>query len=142
MKNANVSTLRSGTGYCWLYCGAHLGTLTQCLIHPSAPDLLTKDSPRNEINFDFQPPFSLHISNSSWPPYHTANLVKQKNGQLRSILNTQLKILKEIREQTKLMTTLCRIYDKAGKILVRTSAKVGCKRKRIVNTIQFACFET
>ena len=25
--------------------------------------LLTKDSPRNEISYDFQPPFSLHISN-------------------------------------------------------------------------------
>ena len=29
-------------------------------VHPTAPVLLTKDS-RNEISYDFQPPFSLHI---------------------------------------------------------------------------------
>ena len=31
------------------YLGAHFGTLTQCLVHPSAPLLLTKDSPRNQL---------------------------------------------------------------------------------------------
>ena len=30
----------------------HLGTLTQCLVHSSAPVLLTKDSPRNLISDD------------------------------------------------------------------------------------------
>ena len=39
-------------------------TLTQHSVHPTAPLLLTKDSPRNEISYDLQPPFSLHISNS------------------------------------------------------------------------------
>ena len=48
--------------------GAHFGTLTQCSVHPSAPVLLTKDSPRNFISFDSQPPFSLHISNSRTKP--------------------------------------------------------------------------
>ena len=43
---------------------AHFGTLTQRSIHPTVPVLLTKDSPRNEIRYDSQPPFSLHISNS------------------------------------------------------------------------------
>ena len=33
-------------------------------VHPSVPVLLTKDSPTNEISYDFQSPFSLHISNS------------------------------------------------------------------------------
>ena len=41
---------------------AHFGT--QRSVHPTAPVLLTKDSIRNEIRNDFQPPFSLHISNS------------------------------------------------------------------------------
>ena len=45
------------------YLGAHFGSVTQRLVHPSVPVLLTKDSPRNEISHDFQPPFSLHISN-------------------------------------------------------------------------------
>ena len=34
-------------------------TLTQHLVHPSVPVLLTKDLPRNEISYDFQPPISL-----------------------------------------------------------------------------------
>ena len=38
------------------YLEAHFGTLTQCLIHPTAPVLLTKDS-RNEFSYDFQPPY-------------------------------------------------------------------------------------
>ena len=41
-----------------------LALLTQRSVHPSAPVLFTKDLPRNEINYDFQPPFSLHILNS------------------------------------------------------------------------------
>ena len=44
------------------------GTFTQLLIHPSGPVLLTKDLPRNEISYDFQPPFNLHISNSRTKP--------------------------------------------------------------------------
>ena len=47
---------------------AHFGTLTQCLVYPTAPVLLTKDSIRNEISYDFQPPFSLHILNSRTKP--------------------------------------------------------------------------
>ena len=46
------------------YLDTHFGTLTQRLVHPTAPVLLTKDSPRNEIHYAFQPPFSLHIPNS------------------------------------------------------------------------------
>ena len=46
------------------YLGAHFGNLTQRSVHPSAPVLLTKDSPRSFITYDSQPPFSLHISNS------------------------------------------------------------------------------
>ena len=30
------------------YLGAHFGTLSQGLVHPTAPVLLTKDSPRNK----------------------------------------------------------------------------------------------
>ena len=41
---------------CTLYLDAHFGTLTQCSVHPKAPVLLTKDS-RNEISYDFQPPY-------------------------------------------------------------------------------------
>jgi hypothetical protein len=41
--------------------------LSQCTIWP-APVLLIKDSIRNEIIYDFQPPFSLH-SASIQPPY-------------------------------------------------------------------------
>jgi hypothetical protein len=37
-----------------------IGTLNQHLAYPSAPVLLTKDLPRNEISYDFQPPFRLH----------------------------------------------------------------------------------
>ena len=37
--------------------------LTQHSVHPTAPVLLSKDS-RNEIIFDFQSPFCLHILNS------------------------------------------------------------------------------
>ena len=44
------------------YFGAHLVTLTQRSVHPSAPILLTKDSPRNFISYESQPPFSLYIS--------------------------------------------------------------------------------
>ena len=29
---------------------------TQCSVHPTAPVLLTKDSIRNEISYEFQPP--------------------------------------------------------------------------------------
>ena len=36
------------------YLGVHFGTLTQRLVHPSAPVVLTKDLPRNEISYDFQ----------------------------------------------------------------------------------------
>ena len=50
------------------YLGAHFGTLTQFLVYPIVPVLLTKDSPRNEISYDSQPPFSLHISNSRTKP--------------------------------------------------------------------------
>ena len=50
------------------YLGAHFGTLTQCLVHPSAPVLPTKDSPINFINYDSQPPFSLHILDSRTKP--------------------------------------------------------------------------
>ena len=50
------------------YLGAHFGTLTQFLAHPSAPVLLTKDSPRNFISYDSQPLFSLLISNSRTKP--------------------------------------------------------------------------
>ena len=46
------------------YLGPHFGILTQHSVHATAPVLLTKDSPRNEISYAFQPPFSLHISNS------------------------------------------------------------------------------
>ena len=49
------------------HLGAHFGTLTQRSVHLTAPVLLTKDS-RNEISYDFQPPFSLHISNSRTKP--------------------------------------------------------------------------
>ena len=44
------------------------GTLTQCPFHPTAPILITKASIKNEISYDFQPPFSLHISNSRTKP--------------------------------------------------------------------------
>ena len=46
------------------YLNAHF----ECSVHPSAPVLLIKDLPRNEISYDFQPPFSLHISNSRTKP--------------------------------------------------------------------------
>ena len=46
------------------YLGAHFGTLSQSSVHPKVPVLLTKDSIRNEIIYDFQSPFSLHVSNS------------------------------------------------------------------------------
>ena len=42
----------------------HISPHTQCSVHPKVPVLLTKDSIRNEISYNFQPPFSLHISNS------------------------------------------------------------------------------
>ena len=35
---------------------------------PTAPVLLTKDSPRNEIRYESQYPLSLHISNSKTKP--------------------------------------------------------------------------
>ena len=61
-----------GCGGCWMtktsYLGAHFGTLTQRLVHHSVAVLLTKDLPRNEISYDFQPPFSLHILNSRTKP--------------------------------------------------------------------------
>ena len=38
--------------------GAHFGI--PCLVHPIVPVHLTKDSIRNEINYDFLPPFSPH----------------------------------------------------------------------------------
>ena len=50
------------------YLGVHFGTLTQRLVHPSAPVVLTKDLPRNEISYDFQSQFRLHISNSRTKP--------------------------------------------------------------------------
>ena len=37
--------------------------ITQRSVYPSVPVLLTKDLPWNEISYDFQPPFSLHILN-------------------------------------------------------------------------------
>ena len=46
----------------------NLGTLTQRSVHPSVPVLFTKDLPSNEISYDFQPSFSLHISNSRTKP--------------------------------------------------------------------------
>ena len=46
------------------YLGALFGTLTQHSVHLKASVLLTKDSPRNEIRYDSQSPFSLLISNS------------------------------------------------------------------------------
>ena len=58
-------------GGCWrpkTYLCAHFGALTQRSVHPTAPFLLTKDSPRHEISYDSQPPFSLHISNSITEP--------------------------------------------------------------------------
>ena len=45
-------------------------TLAQRLVHPTAPVLLSKDTPRNEISYNSQPPFSLHISNSRTKPVH------------------------------------------------------------------------
>ena len=39
------------------YLGAHFGTLTQHSAHPTTPVLLTKDSPKNEISYDSQPPY-------------------------------------------------------------------------------------
>ena len=46
----------------------HILMHTLALWHfPTAPVLLTKDT-RNEISYDFQPPFSLHISNSRTKP--------------------------------------------------------------------------
>ena len=51
-----------------LYLGAHFGSLIQCSVHPTVPVLLTKDSPRNEITYIFQPPFSLYTSNSRTKP--------------------------------------------------------------------------
>ena len=50
------------------YLGTHFGTLGQSLAHPTAPALLTKDSPRNQICYDSQHLFSLHISNSRTKP--------------------------------------------------------------------------
>ena len=44
-----------------------LALLTQRSVHPTALVLFTKDS-RNEISYDFQPPFSLHISISRTKP--------------------------------------------------------------------------
>ena len=45
------------------YLDAHFGTLTQRSVYPTAPALLTKAS-RNEIIYNFKPPFSLQFSNS------------------------------------------------------------------------------
>ena len=39
------------------YLGAHFGTLTQQSVYPIVPVLLTKDSPRNEISYDFHLPY-------------------------------------------------------------------------------------
>ena len=36
---------------------AHFCTLTLRLVHPTVPILLTKDSTRNEISYDSQPPY-------------------------------------------------------------------------------------
>ena len=47
------------------WMSAHFGTLGQCSVYPTAPVLLTKDSPRNEISYDSQPPFSLHSASIS-----------------------------------------------------------------------------
>ena len=46
----------------------YFGALTQRSLHASAPVLFTKDLRRNEISYDFQPPFSLRISNSRTKP--------------------------------------------------------------------------
>ena len=39
------------------YLGAHFGTFTQRSVHPPAPVLLTKDSPRNFVSYDSQLPY-------------------------------------------------------------------------------------
>ena len=48
------------------YISTH--ALIQRSVHPTAPVLLTKDLIGNEISYDFQPPSSLHISNSRTKP--------------------------------------------------------------------------
>ena len=45
------------------YLDAHFGTLSQGLDHRIASVLLTKKDSRNEIIYDFQSPFCLHILN-------------------------------------------------------------------------------
>ena len=47
---------------------------TLALQFPTAPLLLTKDS-KNEISYDFQPPFSLHTSNSRTKPMSLSNKI-------------------------------------------------------------------
>ena len=53
-----------GCGGCWRpktsYLRSHFGAFTHHLLHPTAPVLVTKDSSRNEIRSDSQPPLSLH----------------------------------------------------------------------------------
>ena len=46
--------------------GVHFGT--QRSVHPTAPVLLTKESVRNDIIYDSQPPLSLYVSNSRTKP--------------------------------------------------------------------------
>ena len=61
------------------HISAHtLALLTQRSVHPTVPLLLTKDSPRNEINYDSQLPFSLHISNSRTKPDWLFHKMRQK----------------------------------------------------------------
>ena len=74
-------------------------SLTQCLVHPTAPVLLTKDSPRNKISYDFQHSLSLHIFNSRTKP---AGLDFQWVGMGIAIGNFML-------------TTLCKLHCVLGR---------------------------
>ena len=103
-----ANALRNNMGMIIFYlwdCAGQGTLLTQRSIHPTAPVLLTKDSPRNEISCDSQPLFSLHISNSKTKPMKATKILL-----LTIFLLTNLNLLKSYATLGQLISWLDHLH--------------------------------